>query len=184
MLRRVFRNLLGLLLTAMMLAASVIPPGYRHAHEEGGDLRHGHSSDFNLAHSGTAGNACQENGHPSHAPDLFNGCTVENSPAYDKAHRHFQIFGVSVTLPDTHRSSEKSGDDSPKNQIVSIRTTKDILPAGQSEKVLGNWSVFISLNYSPHTAILPSSISHSLQSATSALLCDRARHERSGVQLI
>jgi hypothetical protein len=180
MLRRIFRNLLGLVLTAMMLATSVIPPGYRHAHEGGNDLSHGHAD---VSHSVSNRSAGNEYIGTCHDIQSFDGCSDETSLGDDKTHLHFKIFGISVALPDTNRSS-KSGEDSHDNQFASIRASEDILPVSQSNTDARNWLVLISQEYSPQSVMAISAISHSLQSATPTLLCDRARHERSGVQLI
>ena len=179
--RRIFRNLLGLLLTAVMLAFSLIPPGYRHAHEGGNDLSHGHAdASHSISHRLTG----SEYPGKCHDSQSFDGCSVENSLGDDKTHRHFQFLGFSVALPDTHRPTEKSGEDSHDNQFVSIRASENILPVSQSNTDARNWLIPIAQDYSPHSVMAISATSHSRQSAAPALLCDRARHERSGVQLI
>jgi hypothetical protein len=178
--RQISRKLLGLLLTAMMLATSVIPPGYRHSHEGGNDLSHGHADVSHSVSDRFVGNVFPETCHDSH---FFDGCLAENSLGDDKTHLHFKIFGISVALPETNRSNEKSGEDSHDNQFVSIRASEDILPVTQSNSDARNLLVPISQDFTPHS-IAVFAIPYSLQSATSTLLCDRARHERSGVQLI
>jgi hypothetical protein len=182
MLRRIFRNLLGLLLTAMMLASSVIPPGFRHAHAGGDDLNHGHSNDPYSVSDRISGNEYKIS-RPCQDIPVFDGYTFENSLGDNTTHRHFQLFGFSVALPDTNHSP-KRGDDSPNNQFVSIRATENISLVTQSNSDMRNWLMPISQDYSPYSVTALSAIPYSLQPVTSTLLCDRARHERSGVQLI
>jgi hypothetical protein len=177
-----FRNLLGLSLAAMMLVTSIFPPSFRHSHQGGNDLHHEHFADSSSHFYRIAGNECQENSHSCHSRPSTDVYTLEDSLGDETTHRHFQFLGFSIALPDTYHSP-KSGDDSQNNQFVSIRATENILPVTQSNSDTRNWLIQISQDYSPHSMTVFSAIPHSLQPVALVLLCDSARHERSGVQL-
>ncbi len=183
MLNRAAKSLLSMLLSATVLACSIMPPGVRHAHIGGNDLSH--------SHAGAATTILNQQHHDwcPKCGDHCNGCQANSvliaskSPGQHAAHFHFTCIGFQLTLPDSSHSAKESTDTS-HSQLVNVRTAEYLKPTQLynvsveklpipvcQESTAGSMSAIRAVVLSSHTV-------------TITLLCDRARHERSGVQLI
>jgi hypothetical protein len=173
-----------ILLSAAFLATTLTPPAVRHLHESDGETaHHRHAANRVAGHEDVHAWAGQVYEHDDatgeHRTLQYAG--VEVSAAHPW-HLHLVLLGIGMTLPghvpdDDQREpggrvlfiSVGSGDNflpsqpcaqSPLDQLVAAQTPASARDASSSEDVRG---------VSPPER--------------SVLLCDRARHERSGVQL-
>jgi hypothetical protein len=99
-------------------------------------------------------------------------------------HLHFQLLSLQLTLPDS-RTPSNNQDHDPSPELVFVRVGRETTPStarANQDSVQMLAPVFLGvLPDSPGSAL---STAFAFGSVTIALLCDRARHERSGVQLI
>jgi hypothetical protein len=166
----------NLLLSALVLAWGIVPPAVCHGHEGGEDTTHRHNT---VAHQG---HDCGNRVHSIDADSQPAG--AEGSPVVLRSlvvHLHWSLWGVDFSVP-------VSEDDQPDNEgnaaePVIVRLV-DSVPTPVTEN-----NGFTSIDpvtvwqFGLDSAVVQTS-SLPLSSRTqSAPLCDRARHERSGVLL-
>ncbi len=153
-----------------MLLAGLVPPGYRHAHADG-QVAHRHAGH---GHDRTGGHHDQSpDHHPSHDVRLSAGAV---------AHDHLVFLYFDMALPASDGGGSDPNTDLANDSLYVVRLTGDCLPRADTAR---------------DTSIIDVSASEgALAEATctlgkrgtrprpnAVLLCDTARHERSGVQL-
>ncbi len=168
---RVLRIGLTSLLLAAVVLGSVIPPAVQHAHA-------GHDQ------NPTSGVASQNVPHPhTHQHPHHHSTAADELP---NRHIHVSLFGWDVTWPSGDMPHESlPGSKSlcgPGEYLVRLVDGDSILMAVHAVEWLKfDWPCFTCcVNTARHTA----ATSFDANSPDSPLLCDRARGERSGVQLI
>lgn len=176
------RTCLSLLLSAVVLAGGIMPPGLRHAHADA-DRPHRH-------HLGSDGHALHAD-HPHdqdhhvlrHDPDRLE-LEIDALPD-SRLHVHLGWFGFELTLPapggpDGGSEREVSPGD---ERAALIRLVEERVPDPSRTQ---HWidDLILAL-YLPCLGDVPASIQGPFPSPPpiSPPLCDAARHERSGVQL-
>jgi hypothetical protein len=161
-------------MVATMLGWSVAPPPAQHRHIGGTDLSHQHES-------ATTGFGCQ----PPRATDggLNQAVAVGTSMIGGEAsHLHFQWLGFRLTLPDD--SPTKKGEDRSPSKLLFVQASRASVPQAHTGGRLDT-----SLTLLPRDLVAADIASSCARVFCSLLwveshpLCDRARHERSGVQL-
>ncbi len=176
------RTLVNLLMAAMVLAWSVSPPPVQHTHAGGTDLSHRHGApDGRCPQMGTS---LQYHGESDHGP-FDSAARVPIGLCGKASHLHVQWFGFRLTLPD-HESPTKKGHDHSTSELLFIQAQASRAPASQvhSGNRLDTSPALLSLDLlAAGIAGARSAVSCSLVPAASHPLCDRARHERSGVLL-
>lgn len=183
MLRRFPKTCLNLLLAATVLVGGGFPPAMRHAHEAGNDLSHRHD----CGHERHAGGKTQiaQAVHPGQGiscdPALV---SAKHSHSEWVRHLHFKLLSLQLTLPD-NRTPSNNQDRDPSPELVFVRVGREMTPStahANQDSVRMLAPVFLgALSDNPANAL---STASAFGSVASTLLCDRARHERSGVQLI
>jgi hypothetical protein len=178
---------LRVLLAAMVALATLMPEPIRHAHA-GGEHPHSHDADGHVHypaddlpneadHHGHA-NSCHSHGD-HHA---LNGHEAELLTA-STSHWHYFWFGLNVTLSDPlsgHESNEADHDAVPWIGLASNDTVSLVPPQVSLAE-------FLSLDATQAFASGPTLCiirCNAPPQRIAAPLCDTARHERSGVQLI
>lgn len=176
MARGVPHALLSLLLSTTMLVWSMSPPAVRHAHEGGSDLSHHHDA----AH----GTHDADGTHHNHDGGNRRSLTVVSDVIADEtSHLHFHWLGFRLTLPGDD-SPTKTGDEPNSSKLLVIRSGRTPLPQFHSGGRLDKLLTPLCLNAAARdiAAMCPAVVGSLLSVATQPL-CDRARHERSGVLL-
>lgn len=184
--KRIARTGLVLLLSAVVLLGGMVPPAVQHAHPEG-DRSHDHRvSAHERQGSGHHGRHSHPHPHPhrhSHShrdkggtPDPLHGPTQ---------HLHISFFWLDISLPlDGDRDPQQKQDTQGTLSAMLVRLSDHEFvvassPAGM-QLLLGFPSIATAL---PDAAERPRPGSRE-EGVSSFPLCDSARGERSGVQLI
>jgi hypothetical protein len=167
----------NLLLSALVLAWGIVPPAIRHGHEGGEEANHSHEA---VAHHEHDHDGHQHPGHedsqPAGAvvsPGAFRGLVV---------HLHWSLFGVDFSVPVSQNEPPEDGSNNAEPALVRL---VDSVPS----PVLGNSSFAgdssaAAAQAGLDSAVAPTSLLTTGKLTQSAPLCDRARHERSGVLLV
>lgn len=174
--RRVPKTLLSLLLAAAVLAAGGIPPAVRHAHTGGSDLSHRHAGFVADHHSDEDDDACADHhGAGSHGILALGA---------DESHYHFKWLGFQLTFHGSDSGNPtKPGKDQRTWEWIAQRVGRDANVAPASGWELGRPVISDLPGALPGDATSPLAVAGAMPRVTPCLLCDRARHERSGVQL-
>ena len=163
-------------LSALLLASGVVPPGIQHAHAGGSDATHRHDgfhdAIFHASHSQESNNEHHVDAARADA-SLLADCVL---------HLHWQILGMEFSIPVPEAPSDGNHDSSAVLPAV-VRAMKEIMPATQTGPSFGG--VVLSGDLRLDTAVVSnlSTIPRLPNLATSIPLCDSARLERSGVLL-
>jgi hypothetical protein len=172
------------ILSATVLAWGTVSPATRHSHPGGTDLSHQHANDTGHHRAASqvhgwiaSGERCQ---NPAKSvPACFAG------HADDAAHLHLTWLCLKVALPDFHGPA-KNHCQTPKGaESIVTRLFDDSLSVQRGTISVGKsptFAVLCQVLPSPTTS-LSAVATLSTPVTTPSLLCDRARHERSGVQL-
>jgi hypothetical protein len=156
------RALVNLLTATTVLAWSLAPPPIQHSHQGGRDLSHEHAT----AH---AQHACQAAVEPDAISD-------------DASDLHCHWLGFRLALPDG--SPTKKGEDGGLSKLLFVQATRASLFQVHAGSRLDTAPALLPLNLAvADIAASRAPIFGSSSCVTSHPLCDRARHERSGVQL-
>jgi len=183
MIRGLPKTWLNLLLAATVLTGGGLPPAIRHAHEGGSDLSHRHNGDRGI-HQDCGGQSAQA----VHAVHLL---PCDPSPAPAKythlelvRHLHFKLLSLQLTLSDNGVPANNHGNN-PSSELVFVRVGREMMAstAHANQDGARTFAPLFQgvLSDSPATSL---TAAYSSDSVASTLLCDRARHERSGVHLI
>lgn len=179
MTRGIPRVLVNLLMAAAVLAWSMAPPPVQHSHKGGADLSHHHDSgdhDRAQADSSVTGHSVSDWG-------LFCPAAVAEGIGGDASHFHFRWLGFRLTLPDDDSPAQKGENQCP-SQLLFVRDSRSSAPQVSLDKGLNSSVAVPSLNaiVAGADAFCPPVVGSHLR-LTPHPLCDRARHERSGVLL-
>jgi hypothetical protein len=172
--KRLSRKAVCFLLSAWVLAWGIVPPAIRHAHEAGEDRRHRHDS------AAIQGQGEQWQGADKDTPEA--GSEVSSATLRRLVvHLHWSLLVIdfSVAVPENGPSDDRDGGAKP----TILRFVDSVpQPALDNNGFAGDSPATVSpLDFKPWVAATSSRRHPSL--LRSAPLCDRARHERSGVQL-
>ncbi|MFV2069935.1 MAG: hypothetical protein ACC645_23460 [Pirellulales bacterium] len=171
------RKTMNLLLSALVLAWGIVPPGFQHAHEGGSDTAHRHDSRHEVIHHDSHHHDT-EDAHHEHAT------LPEVSRLGDYVvHLHWLFLDMDFSMPVPEEPVD-GGDDDGTVPTAFVRVMNEMVPAThagssfvrmlQAAICMPGVDVVSSLEPIPH----PSNL------VTSLPLCDSARLERSGVLLI
>ena len=173
------KKTVNLLLSALVLAWGIAPPGMQHAHSGGNDNTHRHDTHQQDAHRN---DACRETAaHTSHDHERETVWDF-SLPADFVLHLHWQLLGVEFSIP---APEEPADNDDDRNTIPAavVRVMNEVVPTAQAGPSFGRV-------LSADTCISSADLVSSLQPVprwanqiTSLPLCDSARFERSGVLL-
>ena len=183
MLNRVAKSLLSILLLATVLTSSIMPPGIRHAHAGGNDRSHQHVGVTTTVLNQQRHDWCAKCG------DNCNGCESNSvliageSLVRYAIHFHFICLGLNLTLADSNQPTKQSTDAS-DSQLVYVRAAEYIRPTQQQNFSLEKLFIPVCPESTADGITAIHALVSSSQTVITTLLCDRARHERSGVQLI
>lgn len=171
---------MSLLLSGTVLAWSLSPPAVQHAHEGGTDLCHHHGCADTDRDEGDGAHLSR---HASDCRQTHSAAVVPNAIAGQASHLHFEWLGFRLTLPDTDSPSKK-GEDRSASKLLFVQASRDSVPQVYSGTRLDRSLTLLSPQAvsADITAACPA-VSCSLLPVIPHPLCDRARHERSGVQL-
>jgi len=194
--RRLFHNVMTILLSGAVLASSVLPPAVCHAHS-GGDRGHTHgrdhaklaSDDHDHAHKYGHPHTTADSRHDEHGQTAGESTQSGVGIELAAAHLHFSIAGFDYSLPlpcedGSNGPLTPAGDDAAYFGIV--RLTDDTITVARV-----GLSVVVDLS-TPAPLPFDSSVDATAQAdrwlcaraADRTLLCDSARCKRSGVLLI
>jgi hypothetical protein len=169
---------LSLLLVAAMLAWSFSPPLLQHAHEGGSE--HHHHADAACAPTADA----HLRHHASHREQSRSVPVTPKAIAEETSHLHFEWLGFRLTLPDTESPANQGDDHRCKSKLLFVQASRSSAPLVHSGSRLDASPLVLPLNaMAADMAATGPAVSGSLLPVVSLPLCDRARHERSGVQL-
>jgi hypothetical protein len=158
----------SLALSAVLLAGSLVMPGYRHSHA-GGDLAHHHDRPGHVVH--------EHGGHVHHHSHSIS-CEPGHVP---HVHRSFLIFDFTSPVPDGD-DCDSNGNDA--SEIVYVTQPKVDAVQSARESFPARCSVMPTPLF-PIVVVQATQIRGDSDPPVAAtFLCDSARHERSGVQLI
>jgi len=172
------RKVMSLLLSALLLAWGLVPPGFQHAHSGGSDFTHRHDNGREVAHSGSHGHDSDDQHHEHAAlPDV----SLFADYADYALHLHWQLLGVEFSMPVSEKPVD--GNDEGTAPPAFVRVMNEVFPVGQAGPSFGR--VLLSAICTPSADVVRSlePVPRSPNFVTSIPLCDSARLERSGVLL-
>jgi hypothetical protein len=182
MLTRVIRSLLCVMLSATLLTGSVMFPGYRHAHACGNDMSHKHANFSTTLASLVDHNECPNCGAHCRGCRINSMQMIVDSVSDHASHFHLTWFGFQLTLPDSSTPTNENNNES-DNQWVCVRGSNYFKVASQQNFRVEKLSIPV-YQRSPLQNLVEIHVAdYFSRPVTLTLLCDRARHERSGVQL-
>lgn len=167
------------LLATALVVAGLVPPAVRHTHAGGDDPFHAHPA----GHSHHVATIHHHEGEEQHAQlgleDHHRATVLERV-----AHLHFSWFGIGLTLADGPSAGRSDTGLPSSSALVQLL---DEQPASAPGPCLGHLPRLVALG--PGILHLPAvepclAACAAPMPGVATLLCDRARHERSGVQLI
>ena len=167
----------NLLLSTLVLAWGIVPSAIRHGHEGGEDTNHRHEAVANH------GRDHDDRGHSSDADSQPAGSEV--SPAVLRSlvvHLHWSLFGVDFSVPVSEDDQPDDGSNAAEPAVVRLVDSVPT-PAIENDRSPSN-SLVTASQPGLDSAVVPTSSLTTPSLTQSAPLCDRARHERSGVLLV
>lgn len=176
----------SLLLTVMLLPTSVAPPGVRHIHADG-DRPHSHDliAEHDYAH-GCPDHHAAECGRRRHVHRDHVGSAALDRRIGDLLpavpHAHFWWFGLNTSLPVSSIPQDNSQGGNSSAPVV-VRPFGDQVSIIQPRAEL---AIFLPFDRATKAfaPIVCTVARYAVTPVLGAPLCDSARHERSGVQLI
>lgn len=163
----------GVLLSVVLAIALIAPPALQHSHAEGNvphdhdsivseDHDHDHDSGLAHCHSDAADDSAQVNGSTTH--------------------RHCYLLGWEITVPTSDEVPAQAPIEH-KQQVLSAGVNSPLAVDTQYPSPLNGWVSDLSFILAPTAFVCR--VAKQAETATPRVcLCDFARHERSGVQLI
>lgn len=167
------KRIVAWLLAVIVVVGVVSPPGYRHTHV-GGDARHDHQSQIEHQQS-LADLERHGHHHATHHTASLTGHVV---------HTHAAILWIGITLSVPANSDSEPSKSDRDDLPVLVRIADACLPTAGDRSSTSSFTAAESPVLT--TAAVPSSSStkYAQPTVASVLLCDTARHERSGVLCI
>ncbi len=170
------RKTLNLLLSALVLAWGIVPPGVQHSHAGGGDTTHRHGDCHEVAQHGSHDHDCDDEHHENATvPD------VSLSADY-VLHLHWRLFGMEFSMPAPEQPAD-GGDDEGTAPPAIVRAAHDTVLTAQAGPSFGRMLLAASRTPSADMVWSLQPIRRPPNLITSIPLCDSARLERSGVLL-
>lgn len=172
--KRLSRATASFLLSALVLAWGIVPPAIRHGHEGGEDRSHRHDL--------VANQGCGEQGQGADNGPRKAGYEVSPATLRSLAvHLHWSllVFDFSVAVPLNGPSDD--GDGGAEPTLVRLVGSMPTPAADNNGSAGDSPTLGAPLDFDAPVAATSSGRHPNL--LRSAPLCDRARHERSGVQL-
>lgn len=174
----------NLLLTALVLMASVAPPAVRHVHPvaEGSHWHHDHGDHSHAPHQADHRHGAASTERHGHHAVLRHPMAAAVAVQSGHWHLHLVFLGIEITLPDRFPQKQDRGPQ-PSVEWVLQRASENLPPPQTSRPAPSELLVAAPLppslgDASPFQAVSPLS-----PQVATAPLCDRARLERSGVLL-
>lgn len=175
--KRFGRTATNLLLSALVLAWGIVPPAVRHGHDGGDEPNHRHKAVAHHSH---------EHGDHDHPSDgASRSVESQVSPSALRGlvfHLHWSFFGVEFSVPMSE--DDQSDDARHAAEPAIVRLVASVpAPVLHNSTFMGGFSA----TGAQPALDLPVGLTSSLTNPNltrSAPLCDRARHERSGVLLV
>jgi hypothetical protein len=106
-------------------------------------------------------------------------CRCSNSTL----HLHFSWFGLDFTFPVPPTENESNNDSNDSTKFVTVRPVNTAVVRLDDASFGLGWLAVVGIQVRDITVVVPAAPHFSSTPAPAALLCDTARHERSGVQL-
>ncbi len=174
------RASLNCLLSASLLVWSLAPPAVQHEHAGGTDLSHHH--DRADAVPDAIHGACRlHRGNGWGQTD--SAAAASKAIAGQASHFHFDWLGFRLMFPDPDSPTDK-GQDHSTPKLLFIQAGRDSVPQVHlGSRLDKSLSLSSPDGIAIETAVACPATSCSFLRITSHPLCDRARHERSGVLL-
>jgi len=170
------RKVLNLLLSALVLAWGMVPPGVQHAHAGGNNTTHRHDDCHEVAHHGSHSHDSDDE-HHEHAtvPDV-------SLLADYVLHLHWQFLGMEFSMPAPEEPAD-NGDDQGTVPPAIVRAMNEEGLTTQAGPSFGR--VLLAVPCTPNADVVRNSepVPRPPNLVTSIPLCDSARLERSGVLL-
>jgi hypothetical protein len=175
--RKRFSGIASNLLLLALLAWAIVPPAIRHGHEGGEDSNHRHDAG---THHGQDNGECE----PSSDQDSHVAGTDE-APVVLRSlfvHLHWRLFGIELSVPVSQDDQPDDGTDDAKPVVVRWDDSLPTPGRDNSDSTVNAPATASQLGLPGVVAAASSSRPPNL--VPTAPLCDRARHERSGVLLV
>lgn len=175
------QKMMSLLLSVLVLALEVVPPGVEHAHAGGGDSSHRHGK-------------CQEAAHHdlhsfhSHAPHSgekhheYETVSDESLLADLVSHLHWQFFGVDFSMPISENPTGGTDDEEDVSSAY-LCVVREIMPVIQIDTSFDRMLLAACMLNVVEVVWSQDPIPRRLDLVTAIPLCDSARFKRSGVLL-
>jgi hypothetical protein len=179
MTKRLPQTPVKLLLAATVLVWSLSPPPTQHSHAGGDDPSHHHDhvgADRHLAGIAHESHTASDCGH------IHSVMVLSDAAGSGDSHLHFRWLGFRLTLPDSEPNNKSQEDHSTSKLLLVYASRCRISPVQLSDR-LDLPLLLLALDTRTPTIAAGGAASGSLVPAVSHPLCDRARHERSGVLL-
>lgn len=167
---------MNLLLTALVLAWGVTPPGIEHVHAGGSDPAHRHEDCQEAADHGSHGHESDDGHHDRETVSdvsLLADCIL---------HLHWRLLGVELTMPMPEKPVEGEDDGGAVPPAI-VRVMNEAVPVTLASPSFGR--ALLAAIRTPSAEVVRSlePIPCPPNLGTSIPLCDSARLERSGVLL-
>ena len=180
-----FQCVMRVAVSAGLLTMALTPPAVRHVHA-GGERQHKHPLENARSAPGIAHSHTDSGTHSHHHP--HHRAIVRRERQYSWGgvdHCHFAWLGFEFVLPTPTSPAPSQGDeDRVAQEIVPVFVANDFVDGPQHARAIAA-APLVALAL-PSIDGLPAEAAPWIApaGAISNLLCDTARHERSGVQLI
>lgn len=178
-----FQRVTRFAVSAALLLMALTPPAVRHSHA-GGERAHRHS-----VHGPGATHLSHHHHHvgePVHSHndhDAVVDCW-HRQPGTAVGHCHLAWFGFELVLPTPALPSSSQGDNGPTQEFVRPFAENDFIPGLQQATSGANVLLLTAALPSISGLVIDAPPCHAATDSVANHLCDTARHERSGVQLI
>lgn len=168
------KRVTGWLLAVLVLGGSISPPTYRHAHA-GGDVAHNHLCEQDQQHHTTHIHCGHGHSHP-HRHETHHSSAAKPPTS----HAHVTVLGFELTLPISEHDDGSSDPDRDELPVIA-RALHAYVPIVNGKGVRLNHQETRAAIASAAIISAVTSQRHMRPTALSVLLCDAARHERTGV---
>lgn len=164
------------LIAVLVLGGSISPPAYRHAHA-GGDIAHDHH--FDGVHRHLETHSHHGHGH-SHSHPHRHQADYPIAAEAPTSHSHLAILGFELTLPTSEHEDDSPDSERDKMPVIERVSHECVLTANGEDRSLNEQATSSALGATAFISAVkfPKYVP---PTALPVLLCDAARHERSGV---